>query len=224
MDTMKLKEMLDESNITQYELAKRLNIAPTTVNQWFARNSLKDKYLGDICRVTGFDIGELIPNYNKEDYNRVSSIIVESPNDKILFIPRYKNVTASAGEGDYIDGIDIFEEDEPIPMLRTDLPSDRDSKYFEAIKVKGTSMLPTFMPNDWVIFDKKTSFYDGDGLYVLNYAGNLLIKRLQYDMGRNSMDIISDNHEYSNYSINLSENQENLNIIGIVMMRAKREV
>ena len=224
MKTAKLKEKLDDLGITQYKLAKKLSLAPTTVNQWFARDSIKDSHLINICNMFNFDITDFIPTYNKEERKENMNIIQEKDNSKIIYIHRYKNISASAGEGEYIDGIDEFEEDEPIPILRTDLPSGRNPNNFEAIKVKGTSMLPTFMPSDWVLFDRATNFYDGDGLYVLNYAGNLLIKRLQYNMGKSSMDIISDNPEYTNYSINLSENQENLIIIGIVIMRAKREV
>lgn len=226
METVKLKEMLDNADITQYKLAKLLDIAPTTVNQWFARNSIKESHIIDVCNVTGFDIKELLPYFEEKEKNKDSSYILpkEKKNNDVVYIQRVKNVTASAGDGEYMEGIDVFEKDKPIPFLRSDLPQDRDPNKMEAIKVKGTSMLPTFMPNDWVTFDKGTNYYDGDGLYVLNYAGNLLIKRLQFNMASNSMEIISDNPQYTNYSINLTENQENLNIIGSVLFKVQREL
>lgn len=235
MKTEKLKELIDKAGITQYELAKRLNIAPTTVNQWFARNSVKDKYLIQICKVTGFDIkeflGESDMTYNENkitndehEENNITSNTITNKQDDVVYIKRYKNISASAGHGEYINGVDVFEEDKPIPFSRAELPKDRDIAKLEAIKVKGVSMLPTFMPNDWVLFDRAVCYYDGDGLYVLNYAGNLIIKRLQFDMSSNSMEIISDNPQYKNYYINLTENQENLNIIGAVLFKIQKEL
>jgi phage repressor protein C with HTH and peptisase S24 domain len=218
MKTNQLKERLEELGISQYKLAKKLDIAPTTVNQWFARDSISEQNLVKVCRVLKIEISDFLPYYNE-------SMTMDNINkeNNIVYIPRYKNVTASAGNGNYIDNVDSFEEDEPLPVLRQDLPSNRSLESYEAIKVKGKSMLPTFMPNDWVVFDRAINYYNGDGLYVLNYAGNLLIKRLQYIMSSNSIEIISDNNEYSNYLINLTDNQENLKIIGSVVMRSINE-
>lgn len=218
MKTNQLKERLEELGISQYKLAKKLDIAPTTVNQWFARDSISEQNLVKVCRVLKIEISDFLPYYNE-------SVTMDNINkeNNIVYIPRYKNVTASAGNGNYIDNVDSFEEDEPLPVLRQDLPSNRSLESYEAIKVKGKSMLPTFMPNDWVVFDRAINYYNGDGLYVLNYAGNLLIKRLQYIMSSNSIEIISDNNEYSNYLINLTDNQENLKIIGSVVMRSINE-
>ena len=65
MDTAKLKDKLDELGITQYKLAKKLSLAPTTVNQWFARGSIKDTHLINICNKLKLDIKDFMPSYNK---------------------------------------------------------------------------------------------------------------------------------------------------------------
>jgi phage repressor protein C with HTH and peptisase S24 domain len=223
MNTKELKEKMEVLGITQYELAKRLGKNPTTVNQWFARDSINIKNLMDTCKVLSIDIKEFVdsvpdpvqPRLFKED---------DLSTDEYIYVPRFANVSAGAGVGDYVNDIDTFSEDKPIKILRDDLPRDRKCSSCRAVRVKGKSMLPTFMPNEWVVFDTETSYYNGDGLYVLNYAGNLLVKRVQYDMSINSLHIISDNPQYQNFSINLSENQESINIIGEVVLSISKEI
>lgn len=92
----------------------------------------------------------------------------------------------------------------------------------KAPPASGTSMLHTIMPNEYVIIDSCINRYVGDDLYVMNFAGNLLVKRLQFDPVLNSIDIISDNPQYTNYKLNMNEDQSHFHIIGRVVTTIRR--
>lgn len=64
-------------------------------------------------------------------------------------------------------------------------------------KVVGDSMEPTISMNDWVIIDMANgrSFYEVDGIYLINIDDTLQIKRLHF-RGKKGIDIISDNEKF----------------------------
>ena len=153
----------------------------------------------------GIDVKDLLPQKYSSD-----EIIV-------------KIATISAGAANALDVncIDEFTNDGAVVLQSKNLSySDRNALI--AIPVNGKSMLPTLLPDDMVVIDMKANFYSGDDLYVFNYAGNLLVKRLQYNPAINSFRVISDNKAYETYSINLSEDQSFFNIVGRVISTISR--
>ncbi|WP_305862482.1 XRE family transcriptional regulator [Helicobacter cholecystus] len=122
---------------------------------------------------------------------------------------------AQAGGGNEILDLECYESGE---MLTIDkaffkvIPSYK----LKAIKVEGYSMIPMLLPDSWVVFEERRE-YKGDGLYIINYAGQLMVKLLQLDPVRNILDIVSVNKEYKSYSIPLSESQVEFIIIGKVL-------
>lgn len=122
---------------------------------------------------------------------------------------------AQAGGGNEILDLECYESGE---MLTIDkaffkvIPSYK----LKAIKVEGYSMIPMLLPDSWVVFEERRE-YKGDGLYIINYAGQLMVKLLQLDPVRKILDIVSVNKEYKSYSIPLSESQVEFIIIGKVL-------
>lgn len=122
---------------------------------------------------------------------------------------------AQAGGGNEILDLECYESGE---MLTIDkaffkvIPSYK----LKAIKVEGYSMIPMLLPDSWVVFEEGRE-YKGDGLYIINYAGQLMVKLLQLDPVRKILDIVSVNKEYKSYSIPLSESQVEIIIIGKVL-------
>lgn len=60
-----------------------------------------------------------------------------------------------------------------------------------------------------------------DGIYVIRLKGTLLVKRLQRLPG-NILKIISDNHSYEPYSIDLTKEHRDFAIIGRVVWAGRR--
>ncbi|ELN5506878.1 helix-turn-helix transcriptional regulator, partial [Campylobacter coli] len=71
-------------------------------------------------------------------------------------------------------------------------------------------------PDSWVIFEEVHE-YQGDGLYILNFDNQLMVKLLQLDPISKILDIISVNKDYKSYSIDLKDSQIELIIQGKVL-------
>lgn len=60
---------------------------------------------------------------------------------------------------------------------------------------KGNSMAPTIWGGDPVFVDTSVRHFDGEGIYVFDFMGRLLIKRLRVDMVRQVVQVCSDNDD-----------------------------
>lgn len=212
LDAKHVKEKLELSGLTQEEFANKLSTSDRPVTQqvvsnWFKRDSIPPKYWETIRNILALKTSEAV-EYTNEDKGRVLTIRSIAPK-------------AGAGTGADIDCIDEIEYDPPIAIYRDGLDY-TNVDNLEAISIMGTSMLPTIMPNEKVIIDRGINKYVGDDLYVLNFAGSLMLKRIQFDPITNSFDIISDNPQYTNYKLNLNEDQSHFHIIGKVVTTIRR--
>lgn len=59
---------------------------------------------------------------------------------------------------------------------------------------RGDSMAPTICSGDLVFVDTGVRHFDGEGIYVFDFMGGLLIKRLRVDMVRQLVLVCSDNN------------------------------
>jgi len=84
------------------------------------------------------------------------------------------------------------------------------------IRIKGNSMFPTIRDAALVLIDTKQESFSDDGIYVLQYDGYLIAKRLQRDALTNGVLIKSDNSDYETQTIT-PEQLDQLYIIGRVI-------
>ena len=83
-----------------------------------------------------------------------------------------------------------------------------------AAEVKGDSMIGVCIyPGDTVIFSR--GMIEGDGIYVLSLAGDILVKRLQFNALKNELTIISENTKYQPQTVNADI--DGLRILGKVV-------
>lgn len=204
-NALDLKNKLDELRITQEEFATKIGEKQQTVSAWLTRGNIPKAKVPIVLNALGIDVKELLPTRHHSDEVTV------------------KIATVSAGAANALDVncIDEFTNDGAVTIQRKNL-SYSDESALIAISVNGKSMLPTLLPDDMVVIDMRANFYSGDDLYVFNYAGNLLVKRLQYNPASNSFRVISDNKSYETYSISLSEDQSYFNIVGRVISTISR--
>jgi len=128
-----------------------------------------------------------------------------------ISIPKL-SVAASCGEGNNLESIDSFETKGQL-IIDADTLKVSNGKL-KAIKVEGYSMVPTLLPESWVIFNEHGE-YDGEGLYVLNFRNILMVKLLQINQEGN-LRIISSNKDYESYTTNIDD-QSVFKIIGKVV-------
>jgi phage repressor protein C with HTH and peptisase S24 domain len=203
MTGKQLEDTLITKGVSQRWLADKMGVTESAVSNWIKRGiPLKKK--GVICDVLGidtFDTGSGVYTENRSEYKENSVLNIDIMED-----------TASAGHGNDV----VCDKTKTVSISRSIL-SVESSKNLMVVRVDGRSMSPTINHGECVVINTKETSFVGDNLYVLNYANNLMVKRLQFNPSNNSIDIISDNPSYKNYTINLSEDQQYFKIVGLVV-------
>lgn len=117
---------------------------------------------------------------------------VPSYRDGILSIP-FISQKLSAGAGiEHLSDADM--DVEKIDIL-AEMAKGLDKTTLVAARVKGDSMVDANINSgDIAIFSK--GLINGEGIYVINYLGDVLIKRIQFDPKNGEVAIISANKNY----------------------------
>ena len=127
------------------------------------------------------------------------------------------NVRAGAGEGIYnyvIETVDTISLDKS--FFRTPINTNK----IKGIQVDGDSMEPTLRDGDYVLIDENINF-GTNGIYAIQYGGQILIKRLQFKMDGTIL-IISDNDKYDKEVFNPNENQLPFQVLGLKVLSIQR--
>ena len=127
------------------------------------------------------------------------------------------NVRAGAGEGIYnyvIETVDTISLDKS--FFRTPINTNK----IKGICVDGDSMEPTLRDGDYVLIDENINF-GTNGIYAIQYGGQILIKRLQFKMDGTIL-IISDNDKYDKEVFNPKENQLPFQVLGIKILSIQK--
>lgn len=142
-----------------------------------------------------------------------------SPSDEItigentyLPVPVY-DIRAAAGAGALVEdgpatNHQIFREQFLHRITRARLSD------LSVIQVSGDSMWETLHDGDSVLVDRSITRIVKDGIYILNYEDELLVKRCQRDLSDGSVLIKSDNPRYDTIRV---KKAENLHVLGRVI-------
>ena len=186
---------------TDKEMCKILKIPYGTLDTWKNRKEIPAKRLIEFADKLNISVDEL-KNGNTTESNDTFSI------------KKITSYFASAGGGNEINDIEVYDTDEVLQIDKAffKLPP---SKNARAIRVDGYSMVPMLLPDSWVIFEEQSEF-KGDGLYVINYSGQLMVKLLQLTP-KGILRVISKNEDFESYEIKVNENNQYFHIVGKVI-------
>ncbi len=179
---------------TDSELADFLETSKLNIDSWVKRDKIPEKW--------ELKIGQM------HESKPASS------DADMYFIRKTTSVKASAGGGNEIDDIKAYETGKLMPISRAFFKTPP-KKELNAIEISGESMMPMLHDGDWVIFCDDGEF-KGDGLYVVNFSGQLMAKVLQLSP-KGELKIISVNPNFKSYEIDINETQEHFRIIGKVI-------
>ncbi len=200
------KQIREKLGLTQEQLGNKLNLTrQQIINIEKGKTPISKKYFDNISKLSKkFYIDKeenaLNKDRNKQEINFYS-------------IPKL-NISASAGGGNELIGLEEYETGEMLELSKAFFKTT--PKNVKAIKVDGYSMIPMLLPDSWVIFEEIHE-YQGDGLYILNFDNQLMVKLLQLDPISKVLDIISVNKDYKSYSLELKDSQVEIIIQGKVL-------
>ncbi|WP_170020569.1 LexA family transcriptional regulator [Campylobacter sp. RM16190] len=191
----KLNEIKDLWGLrTDIELAERLGVNKFTIDSWIRRDKISNEWL--------LKIGQMTEKKSNSD------------DADLYFIRKTTSVKASAGGGNELEGVRSYQTGELMPIAKAffKVPP---GKNLGSMEVEGESMTPMLRSGDWVIFREDGAFA-GDGLYVVNFSDQLMVKILQLTP-RGMLKIVSVNPNFQSYEIDLNETQEHFKIVGKVV-------
>lgn len=113
-----------------------------------------------------------------------------------------------------IEGIEVFDSDILIPFSKLLFKTPPNYAKLRCMQVSGYSMVPMLFPDSWVIAEISQEFA-GDGLYIINYCGNFMVKLLQKSPN-GVLHIKSVNKDYESYDIGLDDDVQ-VYIVGKVL-------
>jgi phage repressor protein C with HTH and peptisase S24 domain len=153
-----------------------------------------------ICTAVEKSLSEANSNVVTGDFARPARLT-----DGDVLIPQY-DVRASMGHGqvpaDYVDFVRNVVVDGPqLERLGLEYTSPAN---LSIITGWGQSMEGTINDKDPVIVDRGVTEFSGDGVYVLTWAGDLYIKRLQ-KADAERFDMISDNEKHKDRTVLMEE-------------------
>lgn len=187
------------------EFCEKFDIKANTLSTWKKRGTIPYDLLEKISQNENISLDWLVFG-NKE-------IKVNDNNYNIDLL----NVRAGAGEGIYnyvIETVDTISLDKS--FFRTPINTNK----IKGIQVDGDSMEPTLRDGDYVLIDENINF-GTNGIYAIQYGGQILIKRLQFKMDGTIL-IISDNDKYDKEVFNPKENQLPFQVLGIKILSIQK--
>lgn len=229
----RIKEAREAKQLTQNELVNLSGISRASLQLYEAnKGNITLENLEKIANALKIDITYFVSpsdvSKSKENVSYLSPSmslssknlspnqenLPQTLNDQYYSIPKL-NLSAQAGGGNEILDLQCYESGEVLTIDKAFFKA-IPSKNLKAIRVEGYSMIPMLMPDSWVVFEDDRQ-YRGDGLYIINYGGQLMVKLLQLDPIKRILDIISVNKDYKSYSIPLEDSQIEIIIAGKVL-------
>ncbi len=170
------------------QLSAKINKTPSTIAGWFERDKIPMDVIYKIADEYNTSIDYLVDGIHKNEYYDIT--------DGYWI----KKLSQKVGAGTSIDiaEVDIVDDDKffvPATFFKTIMKNEK----LRMAQVDGCSMEPMLHPDDWVIFEK-TKEFRGDGLYVIMYNDNLMVKILQ-KTPRGNLYIKSINENYESFEL-----------------------
>ena len=178
---------------TDKELREKLGVERPAMDKWINRNSIPDaafKKFDQVCK-------------SMQKQSNVDGYWIKKINQKV-----------GAGTSVDITEVDVIDEDDKFFVPATFFKTIMKNEKLRMAQVDGYSMVPMLHPDNWVIFEK-TKEFKGDGLYVIMYNDNLMVKILQ-KTPRGNLYIKSTNKDYESFELD-EDTYESCQIIGKVI-------
>lgn len=234
---VKIKNLREERGLTQVELANLSGISRASIQLYEAdKVEIPVKKLSDIATALEVDTDFFIKNKSslvgslnssldvRKSVVNPSNLKSSQDNDtNIVKIPYFKDTYASAGNGaiNYDEVPIIMELD--ADFLRVFLQITTPFKNMHIINAKGDSMEPTIKDGELLYINPiaNEGGINSGSIYVINFDGDVLVKRVDKNPITKALTLISDNQKYKPIDID-KENLELCQVVGRVVAHTSK--
>lgn len=219
----KIKQIRKANKMTLSELALRVDSDVGNLSRLErGKQGYSEAMVQKIADALSVPVSELFSSNDANDtvdsYS-VSSMIKKGRND--VYRIDVLDVSASAGDGSPSkDVVEVIRSIEYVPDQARVIFGNRPESSVKLINVRGDSMEGTIEPGDLIFVDVAVSNFDGDGIYVFDFNGDMFVKRLQ--KVKTELIVISDNPRYREWSIS-EEEMDMLHVAGRVMLSQSQQ-
>lgn len=219
----KIRALRKSQKMTIPELSRLTGMDPGNISR-LERNlqGYSDASLKKIAEALRVDISELFSSKDIDDTVDSYSInsLVKTRREDVYRID-VLDVSASAGDGSPSrDVVEVIRSIEYVPDQARVIFGNRPESSVKLINVRGDSMEGTIEAGDLIFVDVAVSSFDGDGIYVFDYNGDMFVKRLQ--KVKSELIVISDNPRYREWTIS-EEEMDMLHVAGRVMLSQSQQ-
>lgn len=192
------------------DLNKSADITNGVITGWRKRGTIPYKEVYEASRKTGYSMDWILTGKGLPQTDKIQ---ITSEDNDYCHISQY-SIEASAGQGALVEAENI---DQHLAFKESWLrKSGINPANLIAIYARGDSMEPTIFSGDSLVIDKTRDTVTSDGgIYVINYDGELFVKRVQKQLD-GLVAITSDNKNYQPMTIPV-ESLSKLKIIGRVV-------
>ncbi|WP_462104322.1 XRE family transcriptional regulator [Campylobacter concisus] len=247
----KIRFFREERNLTQQELANLAGVSDKTIQRYeksddenLTTNVIKKIAMGlnlDVDILTQKEIKKNVPQSKEKMSPNIENLSPNlSPNlsnlknqnkssndaeeNGIIAVPYFEDTYASAGNGaiNYEEAPTTLDFNEN--FLRGFLHISGDLSKVHIINAKGDSMEPNIANGELLfISTANTGGVISGNIYVINYGGDVFVKRLEKNPITKAITLFSDNEKYEPIVID-GENLENCAIVGRVVAHIRKGV
>ena len=210
----RIQQRLDELGISQAELARRCNLAQSTVNGLITGSSRSSAHLHVIARQLGVSTAWLAGVRPANDRGITGEESVEDWTERlgIALIPL---VELSACEGD----VKEFPVLAQVPISREwihEWAGSKEPGFLFVTRFEGDDMAPTIGSRDLVLFDaSETDIRKQDKLWAVTYGGIGVIRRVRR-VGEGKLELRADNRHIQPIAATVDEVRVVGRVVGIV--------
>jgi len=187
-----LKKLRELTNTTSdVEMCSALGLNYATLDGWKLKDSVPARRLL-----------EYADKFNVSVDTLKSNVLLNSDSNLEIHDGYWiKKLNQKVGAGTSVDitEVDVIDEDDKFFVPATFFKTIMKNEKLRMAQVDGYSMVPMLHPDNWVIFEK-TKEFKGDGLYVIMYNDNLMVKILQ-KTPRGNLYIKSTNKDYESFEL-----------------------
>lgn len=219
----KIRQIRKANRMTLNELALRIDSDVGNLSRLERGvQGYSDGLLHKIADALSVPVSELFSSDSASDtVDSYSVVSMAKKGRKDVYRIDVLDVSASAGAGSPSkDVVEVIRSIEYVPDQARVMFGNRPESSVKLINVRGDSMEGTIEPGDLIFVDVAIGGFDGDGIYVFDFNGDMFVKRLQ--KVKSELIVISDNPRYKEWSIS-EEEMHMLHVAGRVMLSQSQQ-
>ncbi len=202
--SVRLREATNGESVNSF--AKRCEIPEATMRGYFNGKFPPSDLAVRIADVAAVGLVWLLTGHGSKDISTVTSVSDTGPASSatmtnMILVPRF-DVQASAGHGAVPQSENIIDS---IAFNASWLRERGINPGFASIlEARGDSMEPSIRDGDLLVVDRSITTAVGNGIYIVIFGGNVLVKRI--NMRRDgTLVLISDNERYGQETVPADE-------------------